>query len=227
MESDFKLHPQKIGDKDYWAQVKRTVNGQPVSDRDIKMITDAIQLGLQLKKDQGDRLLDLGCGNGALTALLFDSLDRVVGVDFSEYLIGVAQRDFQVPGKYDFLFEDANNYLANASNPEEFNKVLLYGCLAYFPDAERSLSLLRQRFSSVQRVFIGNMPDLTFVDRFYHDGVPPPSELCDFNSKIGIWRTEKQFSDLCGKVGWRAEFLRMPKDFYAAHYRYDVVLSPI
>lgn len=227
MESDFKNHPKQVGDKDYWAQVKRTVNGQPVSDSDIKMITDAIRSGLELKPGQDDRLLDLGCGNGALTALLYDSLSRVVGVDFSEFLISVAQRDFQKPGVYDYLVDDANQYLKNTSEGELFNKVLLYGCFAYFPDAKGTLSLLRKQLPNVQRVFIGNMPDLDLVDRFYYNSVPAQTELLDFNSKIGIWRTEKQFSELCQQAGWHARFTRMPKEFYAAHYRYDVILTPI
>ncbi|MDX1668840.1 MAG: class I SAM-dependent methyltransferase [Limnobacter sp.] len=226
MESDFKQHPQQVGDKDYWAQVKRTVNGQPVSEDDIRMITDAIRYGLDLKPGQDDRLLDLGCGNGALTSLLYDSVSRVVGVDFSEYLISVAQRDFQKPGQYDYLVDDANHYLKSTHEGELFNKVLLYGCFAYFPDAEGTLSLIRQRMPNVERVFIGNMPDLNLVDKFYYKGVPSEAELLDFNSKIGIWRTEDEFTELSAKAGWKAQFTRMPKEFYAAHYRYDVILSP-
>ncbi|NJM31654.1 MAG: class I SAM-dependent methyltransferase [Limnobacter sp.] len=226
MESDFKEFPKEVGDKDYWAQVKRTVNGQPVSDSDIALIANAIRTGLQLQPGGTDTLLDLGCGNGALTTLFYDSLAACVGVDFSEFLINVAQRDFQQPGKFEYLVDDASHYLKTCPQPARFNKVLMYGCFAYFPDAQGTLQLLRQRCTQVERVFIGNMPDLKLTDRFYYKGLPPEKELLDFNSKIGIWRTEEQFDELAKTAGWHAAFPRMPKGFYAAHYRYDVVLTP-
>lgn len=226
MESDFKDFPKQVGDKDYWAQVKRTVNGQPVSQADIEMITAAIRTGLDLKAGGQDHLLDLGCGNGALTALLYDSLASALGVDYSEYLIAVAQRDFQQPDQFEYKVDDAHAYLLKETTPTRFNKVLMYGCFAYFPDAVGTLTRLRERFTQVERVFIGNMPDLNLADRFYYKGVPPESELTDFNSKIGIWRSESQFRDLALQAGWHATFPRMPEGFYAAHYRYDVVLTP-
>lgn len=226
MEYDHKEYPKQVGAKDYWAQVKRTVNGQPVSDEDIAMITTAIRLGLRLQPGGQDHLLDLGCGNGALTALLYDSIASVLGVDFSEYLISVAQRDFSTPGQHEYMVQDAQAYLRSEPNPQRFNKVLMYGCFAYFPDAQGALTLLRQRFSGVERVFIGNMPDLNLAGKFYYKGLPRLAELSDPESKLGIWRTEEQFRALAAKAGWQAEFPRMPAGFYAAHYRYDVVLTP-
>lgn len=226
MEFDHKEYPKLVGDKDYWAQVKRTVNGQPVSDSDIAMITTAIRQGLQLKAGGQDHLLDLGCGNGALTSLFYDSLATALGVDFSEYLIEIAQRDFQVKSRFEYLVDDAHHFLDTTPQGETFNKVLMYGCFAYFPDAQATLELLRARCPNVERVFIGNMPDLNLASKFYYKGLPDESELRDFDSKIGIWRTEEEFHALADAAGWQAAFPRMPTGFYAAHYRYDVVLTP-
>ena len=77
---------------DFWGQVKRTVHGVPVSDEQIKMIVDTIRSALDLKPD--DTLLDIACGNGALSHLLFDSCSGCLGVDLSEHLISVAKANF-------------------------------------------------------------------------------------------------------------------------------------
>jgi SAM-dependent methyltransferase len=226
MEFDHKEYPKQVGEKDYWAQVKRTVNGQPVSEADIAMITTAIRQGLQLQVGGKDTLLDLGCGNGALTARFYDSLQAALGVDFSDYLIGIAQRDFQLTGRFEYQVGDAHDFLQTTPRGDEFNKVLMYGCFAYFPDAQGTLTRLRERCPNVTRVFIGNMPDLALAELFYYKGLPEATELRDFDSKIGIWRTEAEFRALAKAAGWQAEFPRMPAAFYAAHYRYDVVLTP-
>ena len=226
MEYDHKEFPKLVGPRDYWAQVKRTVNGRPVSDADIAQITAAIRGGLQLHPGGADRLLDLGCGNGALTSLLYDSLESMVGVDFSEVLIEVAQRDFQVPGRFEYRLADALAFVQQEPEPERVQKVLMYGCFAYFPAPEATLTTLRERFTQVSRVFIGNMPDLSLAEKFYYNGVPPLAELRDPESKIGVWWTEAEFRALAASCGWSASFSRMPAGFYASHYRYDVVLTP-
>lgn len=65
----YKEHPKTCARDDFWSQVKRTVNGKPVSQDQIEMIVDAVISGLSLGMD--DRLLDLCCGNGALTRYFF------------------------------------------------------------------------------------------------------------------------------------------------------------
>lgn len=225
MEYDHKEYPKMVGEKDYWGQVKRTVNGQAVREEDIAMITSAIRHGLELKPGGQDCLLDLGCGNGALTSLLYDSVRGALGVDFSEYLIQVAKRDFQEPGRFEYEEKDVYQYLFSEKHPERFNKVLMYGCFSYFHNAQAILNLLRERFTSVERVFIGNIPDLSLAGEFYYSGIPSLNELRDPESKIGVWRTESEFRVLAEQTGWRAQFLRMPAEFYSAHYRYDVVLK--
>jgi SAM-dependent methyltransferase len=211
---------------DYWAQVKRTVNGQPVSEDDITLITEAVATGLALQTDGDDVLLDLGCGNGALTSRLYTRLRAAVGVDFSEPLVEVALRDFAQPGRFDYILGNVLTYLSQEQLPDRFTKVLMYGCFSYFHDAERTLSLLRSRFPSVQRVFIGNLPDLSRVGQFFREGLPSPAVLRDPESKIGTWRTSDEMRELASATGWTAHISVMPAAYYAAHYRYDVLLTP-
>ena len=75
----------------------------------------------------GDKLLDLGCGNGRLVGLLKDIEVDYLGVDFSEELVACAKNNF--PGKK-FLAMDA----LNLNLPEKsFDVVLCVSVLNHLP----------------------------------------------------------------------------------------------
>ncbi|SFU79241.1 Methyltransferase domain-containing protein [Paenacidovorax caeni] len=226
MESDFKEYPKKCFPTDFWGQVKRTVNGQPVSESQIALIVDAIRQALHLQPD--DRLLDLACGNGALSHHFFGECSEFLGVDFSDVLINVARRNFEQPGRK-FVLDDVGRYIVRELEPERFTKVLCYGSFSYFPEmtARRVLTQLCTAFLNVERVFIGNLPDLRLHQAFFTDGRDHARELKDPESKIGIWRSEQEFQALAADCGWSASIQRMPQAFYAAHYRYDVLLTRV
>lgn len=225
MESDFKEYPKALASDDFWGQVKRTVNGQPVSEEQIKLIVATIRNALQFQAQ--DRMLDLACGNGALSHSFFDDCAELYGVDYSPVLIEVAKRYFEQAPMRRFDVYDAGDYIAAEQEPERFTKVLCYGSFSYFPEqtARLVLSALSSSFSHVERVFIGNLPDIERHAAFYTDGLDHTAELKEYNSKIGIWRSEAEFLHLAADCGWRAQIQRMPAGFYAAHYRYDVLLT--
>ena len=89
------------------------------------------------------------------------------------------------------------------------------------------LTAVRQRFSSVTRLFIGNLPDKMLLHDFFDRDAYAPGIEDEPASAIGLWRTVEEFADLATSTGWRPEFRRMPASYYAAHYRYDAVLMPI
>lgn len=209
---------------DFWGQIRRTVEGKPVSEAQIRMIVEAISTGLALESD--DFLLDLACGNGALSHLFFDKCKEFLGVDFSKYLISVAKKNFEA-GSYNFVEMSAGDYVQQEKEPEKFTKVLCYGSFSYFPaaDAEYMLRLLFEKFINVRTVFIGNLPDRECAEKFYKTNKPTPEELSDCSSQIGIWRSRSEFAELARDAGWNVKFLSMPTDFYASYYRYDALLT--
>jgi cyclopropane fatty-acyl-phospholipid synthase-like methyltransferase len=209
---------------DFWGQVKRTVNGVPVSDEQIKSIVDTINLALNLKPD--DILLDLACGNGALSRLLFDSCSGYLGVDLSEHLVSVAKANFEALPHYQFMQQGAAEYVRAEARPERFSKVLCYGSFAYFSaaDAAEVLLTLFNKFKHAEKVFIGNLPDKDRAAEFYKRQ-PNLDELSDHCSPIGIWRTRDEFSQLASEAGWQIEISTMPASFFNSYYRYDALLS--
>jgi len=222
----YKEFPKTCAPDDFWGQVRRTVHGKPVGEDQITMIVDAVTDGLQLSPE--DHLLDLCCGNGALSTRLFSRCSGGTGVDFSEVLIEVAQRNFQKPGRDMYLLEDVNRYLAECKDPERFAKAMCYGSFQYLPGAiaESVLRSLRIRFTGLQRVFLGNLPDRDRIAKFFVDTPVPEGVADDPGSPVGIWRSQAKFSQLAAATGWDVTFRQMPADYYAAHYRYDAVLTP-
>ena len=226
-KSDYihKEYPKTCAPDDFWGQVKRTVKGVAVSQIQIDMIIGAIREGLRLSQE--DFLLDIGCGNGALSRYFFNDCGQFFGVDFSKYLISVAKANFEKPPFYVFKEIDAVKYVDWELEADRFTKALCYGCLPYlsFMEAEYILRRLSERFSQIKTIYIGNLPDKERAHLFYEDATDLSGVLDDNTSPIGIWRSKQEMAKLVHATGWRVRFHNMPDDFYAAHYRYDAILS--
>ncbi|MGC2166381.1 MAG: class I SAM-dependent methyltransferase [Gallionella sp.] len=221
---DHNEHAKSRAPDDFWGQIRRTVQGEPVSDEQITMIVSAINTALGMKCD--DKLLDLACGNGALSSLLFNSIAGYQGVDFSEHLISVARNNFEKLPDFRFLASGAAEYVRQERYPEQFTKVLCYGSFSYFSaaDAVEVLRTLHDKFSGVTSVFIGNLPDRDRAVAFFKEKPLNPTEMADHESQIGIWRSQREFAELTAAAGWKAKFTIMPSAYYAGYYRYDALL---
>ena len=185
----YDAHARTCAEDDFLGQVKRTVNGAPVSDDQIAMIQKAIDAGLALAP--ADHVLELACGNGAVSRNFFDACAGYKGIDCSEYLISVAKRHFERLPTHQFLVEDALQYLRDEPKPSQFTKALCYAGFQYFADdqAVEVFELLFRRFDQMERIFIGNMPNKANVESFYRDRVASAEELTDTATAIGVWRT--------------------------------------
>lgn len=223
--SFYKEHPKTCHPDDFWGQVKRTVNGIPVSQEQIDMIVDAVVNGLKLESQ--DTVLDLCCGNGALSVLLFKQCRGGVGVDFSEYLISIANKYFAFPPDQTYILQDAIEFCEKPIAADKFTKMLCYGSFPFIEHgrAQILLSLLNTNFPNLQTAFIGNCPDKNLLNDFYGNRVCEPGVEHDPDSPIGIWRTQEEFISLASNCGWQATIHKMPEKYYASHYRYDVILT--
>lgn len=223
----YKWYPKTRAADDFWGQVKRTVNGRPVSEEQITMIIDAIRHGLRLSSS--DTLLDLCCGNGALSDRLFSLCQGGLGIDYSEYLIEVAHENFQKLPERKYILEDVEVYTRTTRSTEPFTKALCYGSFAYLPvdTAYGMLKNLRDRFSGIELLYVGNLPDKSQMDDFFHQDKYTHGVENDPNSLIGIWRTKVEFSEFAKDAGWNADVFHMPSKFYASRYRYDAILTPL
>ena len=153
---------------------------------------------------------------------------RLHGVDRSEYLIGVAKDFFEAIPRYTYETADVGDFLESCRTPNQYTKCLCYGSFAYFPRqlAETVFQTLAQRFKSISRVFIGNIPDLSAAPTFYAArGIDYQSVIDEPDSAIGLWWTRDDMRRLVTEHGWLVEVSTMPKEFVGSHYRFDVVLT--
>jgi hypothetical protein len=218
-------HAKTCANDDFLGQTRRTLGGVPVSADQIQMIITAIKSGLRLKPN--DILLELACGNGALSQFLFDSCRGYLGVDLSDYLVSVAKKNFEVLPRYQFSVQGATEYVRQEQQPERYTKLLCYAGFQYFSDEEVAEILLSifKKFSNVQTIFIGSLPDKDRATEFYKSRKPSTEELSDSNTAIGIWRSRDEFKRLASTIGWKTNLLTMPNAFYASYYRYDALLN--
>lgn len=96
---------------------------------------------LALKKyvKRGDKILDLGCGNGRLTQL-FEGLDvQYTGLDVSKEMIGIAKQKYP---KYDFVIQ--NNPLGIDYPDNTFDIIFCLSVFHHIPSDKYRIDYLKE-----------------------------------------------------------------------------------
>jgi SAM-dependent methyltransferase len=224
-KSDYKEYPKTLARDDFWGQVRRTQYGKRISEGEVHAMVVAIRRGLELGRT--DVVLDLACGNGALSSRLFRDCAGWMGVDSSEYLIEIARENFELLPEYKFEVGDVCDYVRTAPDPERFTRALCYGSFSFLavPVARELLQMLHDRFVRVDRLFVGNVPDKDRAALFYPEGKNYDAEIVDPAAQIGVWWSEEELRKLANECGWVVHFSRMPSHVFNAKYRYDAVMT--
>ena len=226
----YEAHARSCDPQDFQGQVMRTPYGKPVGGDQVDLLVDGVMRGLDIAPS--DVVLDLCCGNGAVTDRILSRCQGGVGIDFTPYLIEVAKANFERPPGRVYRLADVQDYIDTTSEADRFMKVMCYGAFQCLPEsgAVAILSALRHRFPNVRRVFLGNLPDLDKVDFFFREVLATelwaPEDLKRHNTLFGIWRTASEITKLAAGSGWQTTILRMPPEYYCAYYRFDAVLTP-
>lgn len=90
-----------------------------------------------LKPEDGERILDLGCGTGHLTALIAESGATVVGLDASEAMVAQAR---EIHSDCEFVHADAQSY----SFDEPFDAVFSNAALHWITDQDAVLQRITE-----------------------------------------------------------------------------------
>ncbi|WNJ16139.1 methyltransferase domain-containing protein [Pontibacter sp. G13] len=188
----------------------------------LDRIVEHISEGLDLQPS--DRLMDVCCGNGALTSRLAKRCDHVVGVDLSNVQIDLANASASGPN---ISYAVGNAATLNSWESNSFDKISLYFSFQYldryalgFASIESMARLLKPGGC----MFIGDVPDSTLIRAYY----PKRSQVWKHRIKralgkndMGKFWSEGEIRRICRQLGLKYERLIEPQDLPYAHYRVD------
>lgn len=221
-------YPKTVGKDEYQKQVHNTFQGKPYSQETFQLMVSGICKSLELQKD--DVLLELCCGNGLVTVELAKKCQQVVGIDFSEPLLEVANRVHKPENvryqKLDILKLDK----LVTTKEKFFNKILLHAGLQHFkPKALKSiLSNIVELSSSPRLIFFSSIPDIQKKGLFFDT---PRRKLLHLYYKfsckdvMGTWWDKQFIKKVCQELNLNCEFYPESVDQPASYYRFDVKIS--
>lgn len=199
----------------------RAGDEQAFNQRIAQHIAD--KLGLQ----PNERLLDVCCGNGELSALLAKKCREVVGSDLSARLLEVAQKTHPLPN---LQFVKANSLHLGALN-QKFDKIVLYFSFQYFERFEEGKQVIQELNTLLLpggKLFIGDTPDARKWWVYYNT---PIKVLRHFYQRskgtesMGRFWHPNEFKRIAKAVGLELKILEVPTDLPYADYRFDAVFE--
>lgn len=214
--------------QDFLRQVGHTEGGAPITDRQLAAMTGDLETLLDL--DPSDRLLDLCCGNGAVTVRLAPRVAACTGLDLSGHLIDVA-RKYNAPVNTTYQQADLKR-LAQVPplEPEPFSKVLMHAALQHFrpADLEPLLRAILARCGPDPVIVFGFVPEhgkqkalfSTLRKRLYRTYLQVTGQ-----DVFGHWWSRRDLETVADKLGLSCSFHPVDASLAAAAYRFNVRMS--
>lgn len=196
----------------------------------------------KLDLNPNDKLLDIACGNALITIRLAKYVKSVVGIDFSEVLIGQAQElknDLGIRNieyKLIDLFSINNEFKDNT-----FDKLYCYSTWQHF-DEEEAATALRSWLRVVRpggSILVGDIPNKNRVWRYKISTLKSllvggslksylkRKSFRGLKKHFGSWWTSGQLISLCEKLGQKGEVIHQDKKLPLSHYRFDLLIKSV
>ena len=197
--------------KDHW-----TANAYSASASFVPLLTQEIVQWLDPQPD--DKILDLGCGDGLLTAKLRSSGARVAGFDASANFIKAAEDTYGTNEGLLWKLQDCR-YLESSKfvKEAEYNKVFSNAALHWIlRDASTRMSVFRGVYKTLQPggTFVfemggaGNVAEVhsAFLAALVHQGVPigEAREACPW-----FFPSETMMKQMLERVGFKVDNMKL------------------
>lgn len=223
-ETYWKQIASKYKETEFLEQVGRTAAGKPKFES-LAESQDQVLNVLNIKNS--DIVLDLCCGNGIITHRIAGFCQKAVGVDYSESLINIAEKHFNLPNLsyycMSILDKDMHEVIGN-----QFSKIFMLGSLQYFQveEFENILGVIRICSKEQSQVLIEGIPDIERMWTFY-DTEERRAEYRRRKERnediIGTWWNKEEIIEICNQNKFACQILPATESY--AHYRFDVKLS--
>jgi len=212
---------------EFLKQVQKTVSGQPITPAQLEAQILDIRKALDIRND--DFILDMCCGNGIITAEISKSCNAVIGIDFTEPLIKIAEKYNKPENVTYFCMSVLDQNIKRLVN-KPFTKIYMYDALQHFKedDLQKILELVLEISGSKPVILMGGIPDIDKLWDFY-DTDERREEYRKRKSQnqeaIGTWWNRNYIKEVSSQNGFECEFLSQNPILHSAHYRFDIRLS--
>ena len=188
----------------------------------------------RLSVSEKDVILDVCCGNGALTKRIAVSCRKITGVDFSLQLLERAKKiasDEQILN-IEYQLSDVLK-IDGLFSAGTFDKIYCYFSFQYFNAVNRSslLKKMKQLLKPGGMIFIGDVPDRRKKWNFYPNKFKYYRERISHLVKgregecdLGWWIGPNEMEDWCASNNLECKVLSQEPDLPHAHYRFDVLI---
>jgi len=217
--------PRRFAEADFCRQVGRTANrGIPTSPLELDAVLDEVVSSLELSSQ--DRLLDLCCGNGLLTARFAAHCEMVVGLDFSHPMIRIA-REHHAGRNVQYVEGSVLDLTACLDGP--FDKICMVESLAYFgpDDLVRILTAIASLGAPNARILFSGVLDDEAKWRFFDT----PERRAAYRQQqaegkeiMGRWWTRSELAQIATDHGFEAAFSLQDERLNTAHYRFNAIM---
>lgn len=222
--------PAAYKERDFCHQVGRTFDGgKATSSEELARVVEEALDRVELRPQ--DRLLDLCCGNGLLTHRLADRAAAVVGVDYSEPMIGLAQKHHQRDGVR-YLCGSVLDLPDLLAGEKVFDRAVMFESLQYFEASDLPYLLVSVAAVTTREAvlcFTGVL-DAERIWSFYDS----PERRAEYHRRraagedaMGHWFTGEQLERVANAAGFSAQVRPQDSRLNTAFYRFDLVLRKV
>ena len=218
--------PLKTSETDFFGQVGKTCNKEPISQEQLNTIITNIVDALDIGK--GDTLVDLCCGNGLITNEISKYSGNIIGMDYSETLIKNARKYF-AKDNIEYFTGDVVDIGSVVGASKGF-KFYMYEALQHF-NAHKFGAILENLVILSKgdlKLYLGSVPDKRNIWRFYNTFGRKARWLWQSVIKnhdpIGTWWTEDGVASICREHGLSMRVIPQNRMLHTAHYRMDILV---
>lgn len=223
---DQRVSTSKAGD--FLSHVGHTERGEPISQAHLNLMFEHIKSGLDL--DARDSVLELCCGNGLFSATLCKSVRNLVGIDFSEALVSVANQYHSAPNVSYLLGDVAKLSEIDGLRGEKFSKVFMNASLQHFkPSAMKTLlEELSPFLADDAKILLSCVPLAGKQSVLFGTLVKRLQRIYLKITKqdiFGYWWSLDDIEVPARNRNFQVSILAIPKELFFSKYRFSALLS--